>query len=1575
MIMDAEKMYKSLDENEFCTFDFDLFRPSQSDPEPDNRIQDFLTVGPFVMQTDGSFESEHMYEREKILLEDYLSPDGGERNITPSLHKKVKNNYYGSEFLQWEKGLIKWNCLRFDKAEDNCDPALFATEQRNAVYYAAFFVNCKRSEMAVISFVNSGCALFVNGEEIAFEPYGRVKGLNNRGYQCPVTFKEGKNLVLFKIRPGYIADSMDISMESCLIFPKTAECDGLFTFSPAKTLAYTGTGEEPRMVFPFFAYAKKDTAGAFFEIDGVKSEIPAMKKGECCALNAQIRVKDKYETVKRELTLSNKGKRATGDMYFSLIPYDGFEGNEHIFSDFHFDTTYHQEQRTYALGAFHITKCIVENLEKKPEFKAILSEIDYLHPYYSLYPHHRETIKKAFEEGRAEADCFYNQPNDLTSGGEAFVRNLIYGQLYHRDVMGRVTKMYVPGDVFGHFSQLSQVCKKGGCDMIRWAKNMLGVDEMFRHISPDGTVMLHDKGIIRPNAITLGISSCAHSSQALSYFEAYPRTGDTKWMENTISNAKYSVFSEMAKEMTECVERNIREGRNRLDLTARDITQHHSGVLLTRMDLKIANRLCENLLFSAEKMAAIAFIYSNSYPEKALDKALRQLLCAQHHDSITGTNNEISFIDLMAQYRECAEIAGDILTTAAKYISSLTENNGENTVTVFNTASRDSAGVCKIDLPKGIGGKFFTVKSSSGKEYPVHTRDGKSFFVSGKIPATGYENFSVIEKGTDPDPIKMGSDCTIENACLTLTVSPEKGGGIISLIDKKTGKEFIDKNAPSTGNAIYALKEIHNRMETQHEFYTNGQKICTDEDEATVKSEKCKAYQRLIITSRLGTIARVIREITLYKGAKTVDFKTIIEDYNSENDLFTAAFPVDIKGGAVIFDDRFAPHISTRSKKYMSFQTHQHLSFSGCRVLPANRWFGIGPSVTVKNGENEKINIGMTAIIRRDEESIKKAADEFTMALAKKGIPVTPYPDTEQHGGNKIIHFNEDIYETDTRLVLSLSGEEDLYTRKLTGFFTAKTKAEIKKSLRENGFAIVYTKDCDNAYKKSVDVFLIIGKGIEDIEKVGAELSDKLQSGYEIYSDKIIKNAPVSPAEDYGVAIINNGNIACSVEGKNTLSLMLFHTAAFYGNAGKVTGAEELVPEQKTHIFTYRLYPHKLSFREAGVYYEAQRFNEPLFAIPCEGARGGPLPERHSFLKAPRGFYVTALKAGGYPYASLKKDTGSATERGLTVRGFECDGTAKRVRLQTGFDIKSGFTCDLLDENRQDIPVKSKSISINAGAHSIETIGLIPAAEREYRNIYPVCKDLTEPTYVRSWEHDMGAAPTGFLRFAAFLDKKKTEIDEKTTLININSVNNSTDSPAKVTVKIQCSDGLRADKSSVEIRLQSGEKCVTPLTVTKSAPGVKGQVKIFYDYDSQTFTDTYEFGYFNPSAELRIENGRAICTVKNPTDQALDASLIFVTPVELWGLGNMNPVSFGSSSPLARAVTLEPKSEKEYEFEINFDNSSFFKAYYAAVKLCCNGRIHFAFAHIHGKRHNIWANEMADEIRNDNGSVKKLMEM
>ncbi len=1550
---------------EYPVFDFESFIFSAETPFPDNRILDFLSLGPFVLHTDGSFEAEHFYEREKILCEDYMASDGGERSAVPVLGGAVKNIYYGDEYLYWKKGFIKWNCLRFDNDEDACDPALYVTQQRNAVYYAAFYVRCKKESKAVICYENSGSELFINGESVDFKPFGRVKGLWGLGFQCPVTFRQGLNLVMFKIRPGYIADSMDIAMSNCSVFPVIIDSGDLWLTTPSVTAAYTGERGCERQVFPAFAAAVCDTEEGCISYGFGEIKLPAMKKGQVVPVRFEIPAPENG-CVKAEVLIGD----SRAEYFFPVSVYDGFEGNEHIYSDFHFDTTYHQEQRTYALGAMHITKSIIERLMSNPDFKATLSEIDYLHPYYSLYPAHRQVLRDMFSSGRAEADCFYNQPNDLTSSGEAFVRNLAYGQLYHRDVLGRLNNVYQPGDVFGHFSQLTQICKKGGCDYIKWGKMMLGVDSLYRHVSPDGTSLLHDKNMGRADAARLGVTGCDASSGALSYMEAYPREGDTSWMKNTVSNASFSVFSELARDVNSSAERSLREGTGKIDYCSRDITQHHSGVLLTRTDFKQANRLCENLLVTAEKFSCVAFMYGKAYPDKAIDKAQRQLLCAQHHDSITGTNNEISFIDLMIEYRECAHILTSVIEDACSYIASLVKTDKrEDCVFVFNPLTWERGGICYFNVPeKYKNEKYLTLTDIKGREYTAEVKDGRGSFYAVKLPAMGYGVFRVSRNAAENKRLSDG--CVIENSRFRIECDPARGGAIVSLYDKKEKKELVDSAAAAPANTVYVLKEIHDRMETQHELYTTGHKLLSSDFEADVKSEKTSFYQKLIIKVKLDTVAGLIQEITLYKGSDTVDFRCTVEDYQSEDDLFCVTFPLDIKGSGVLFDDRFAPHVSTRSKKYMSFQTHQYASFSGCRVLPSNLWFGVGPTVTARLGEAAAFNFGMTAVIRKEEAVQKELSDRLLFALTKKAVPVTLYSDREQHGGRKIIHFNEDIYSTDTRIVVSLTGDGNEYVSRLTADIRERDKARIERLIASRGAASVYFRDSDNAYKKSVDVLLLTGKTKEALEGLVARIESALQSGRVMPLDDTVITCDAPESEDYGCVLINNGTPAASVEGKATLNMMLFHTAAFYGNMGKVTGGKELVPEQKSHIFTYSLYPHKGSYAEAGVYKRAYEFNDTPFGILSSRMSEKPtLPEEKAFLKAPDNFTVTAFKAAGYPYANLKKVPESPFERGFTVRGFENSGLSSKVNLHTGFTVFGASAVNLLEEEPVALKTGADSVSIPTGPYSVETAILkVPCRtpeDREHITSYPL--------YIRSWEHDMGSAPLGNLGFAATIERLPRGGTQRETLF-INTVNNLSREAVSARINIVCSEGISADREFVDVNIEGGGFERIPVEVCSASESLSGLVKIFYTFDGVEYYDVWEAGLFEPEMSLKIEKDKIRVNIYNPTDEILTGELSIASPFETWGEDIPDALRFGSISPFMQFVELRPREERLIELPVTLSDD-IQPSFWAAAKLGVNGRIYFAFDKSLGMRHNVWAHEFFSEIIKDNGSIRKIIEM
>lgn len=1577
-----------------ATVPFEKFLHTDENANPQRRLNNFMVLGPFVLETGGALETEYLYERHKVLDCDYLETSGGEANAVPYLGLKCKNIYFGSEQLVWSQGVNKWDCLRFDAGDYSaCDTALFATEQRNCVYYAATYIDCAKAYDAIISYETSGSLMYLNGELIDNKPYGRVKGIIDYGHQVAVTFHKGMNLLMFKIRTGYICDTIDLSMSNCSIFPLVAKSGNLGIAYPMSTGVFLGSKEEPRQVFPAFVGAFGDSVQGQVNLkcEGYAEsfEIPAMQNGECNYIRLSLPSAAGERVVKAEITVAEKGKAgAKGSFETKTIAYDGFDGTEHIFSDFHFDTTYHQEQRIYALGAIHIVQNMIDELKENPGFKAIISEVDYVHPYFSIYPEQRETIKQMFQSGRAEADCFYNQPNEMTSSPEGLVRNLVYGQLYHRDVLGAITPIYSPGDVFGHPNQLSQICKKGGCIGVYWGKSILGLDCLFRHVSPDGTELVHSRGhASRTDALRLGIKHSHQSSDIEQKVTAYPRDGKSEWMKDTLTHAEFSVMSDFHKGVIEDDNKNeAKTGRPLIERNSRDISLYHAGVSLTRMDFKQANRLGENLLITAEKLASIACLYGAEYPEKALDKAWRQLLCGQHHDSITGTNNEISFVDLMIEYREAVELAADVADRAIAFIASGVKlSREEYPVFAFNPHTWDRTEPCEVNLPLTKDTEKYILVDASGKEYPLQKCENakhangltKAVFIP-KVPAMGYGVYYLKEVPAASKETAV-ENCVIENSFYRIKVDAALGGGITSIYDKKAKREVLKKGEDGPANRVVILKEIHDRMETQHEFYTTGQKMFSSDYPATVKGVKGENFTKLIIKVKMGTIATIKQEITLFSGVKRIDIKTVVEDYQDNDDLFTVTFPLDIEGAHPIFDDRFAPAVRCESDKKLDFQTHQYAMFSRCQVYAANQWLDYGPTVTLSLNGKGSINIGMSEIIRSDKDALKNTGDNLLKALTKKAIPVTCYPDkTREAHSTQLIHFNEDLMNTDTRFVLNTAGVKNEYEDKLLSACNPAQAKSFNDKLAVDGIAVLYMIDSDNVLNKPIDTFLIKAKDIDTLNAFIEDFTGKFKTGRKAELKNIVAASPLKTADDYGTAIINTGNLACSVERGGLLNMMLFHTAEFYGNIGKTTGHGELIPEQKTHIFTYALCPHEGSYREAEIYRKALEFNDKLISFTnVTPAANQPLPEIKSFLKSGSGFIVTAFKLAGYPLATMQGKYGDVFSRGLTLRGFEPNGDDVGAKFDFGFEIAGAKSVNLLDEEGEAIRFAKNSLKTSVTPHSIETYTLMPTVpdEKIGTAVLGATREDVEPTYVRSWEHDLGTMPMGYLSVAAVIGKKVKYIDDLNFEVEVSVANNRPDMPAKGILNLTLPKGWQADSKKFNYAVDAGGYAIYPVKITKPAAEAKGMIRLNYEDDGQMFEDVFEVGCFNPEIEIEITGNKIITTVSNNTSETLSGELSLATPIETWSLNGHNPFAFANISPRTQKVSVQPGTRIEFVFEVENLPFDMFPAYYAVAKLMMNGRIYFAYAHKKGERHNYWAHVFYNEIVQDGGSIKKLLEI
>lgn len=129
------------------------------------------------------------------------------------------------------------------------------------------------------------------------------------------------------------------------------------------------------------------------------------------------------------------------------------------------------------------------------------------------------------------------------------------------------------------------------------------------------------------------------------------------------------------------------------------------------------------------------------------------------------------------------------------------------------------------------------------------------------------------------------------------------------------------------------------------------------------------------------------------------------------------------------------------------------------------------------------------------------------------------------------------------------------------------------------------------------------------------------------------------------------------------------------------------------HEFTYSLYPHTGSFREAGTVKMAYMLNNPLTAAKV-GKQDGVLPEEFSLVSCSEENVVVD---------TVKKAEDSDT---TVIRLYESFNKRGSVRLDFGFDVKRAVMCDLLENELTEVEVIDNGITLDVKPFEIITVKL-----------------------------------------------------------------------------------------------------------------------------------------------------------------------------------------------------------------------------------------------------------------------------
>jgi len=1274
----------------------------------------------------------------------------------------------------------------------------------------------------------------------------------------------------------------------------------------------------------------------------------------------------------------------------------------HVMQGFHCDPVWVSDQHHYNLISLDNVRMMVDACLADPDYRFFVHEIDYLKAFVDEFPGRRDAVFDLVRQGRMNLGTSYSQPNENTCSGEAIIRNILYGQGFHRHFLGGSPAVYHAWDVFGHAPQLSQILAKSGHRGALWSKSIEGFPPVFRHMSLDGTVLTHVRTYYTWYSTSLDmarhISAPLMEEKAAFGLRRHLSVHGSDFRPPSVwpighAREMAESFPKVVMSDAEDFLAGLAEDGAPLSLTSRNPSQHHVGTYHTRVELKIANRMCENTLFAAECWATFAALMGATYPDRALDKAWRQVLFNQHHDAITGTPCDISYLDLMAGYREALELATGVAASATQFIAdAVNVPAGDTAGLLFNPLNWARGGV--VTLPKPEGADAVEVRAADGARVPAVVEGDEVKALAPAVPSVGYTTVTVRAMATagarSPNVEAASADSTpaIENEFWRIELDPARGGGIASLVDKATGREFIDRSI-GVGDDLVAFAEGENPWE----FHTHGPRIAASESRAKVEVTRTAVGQTAVVTGRLGDVCTYRRTLAVRPGRREIEASVQLEGYRGQEGMFAVTTPVLLAGALPVFEDRFGTVVGRRGKRKFDYRTRGSARPSGCAVFPVYNWMEAGWSAQVDVGDGaSRLNLGIAGLVIPHDEGIERALEPLLAALGHVGITCTSFYDDDDmprrakvdrtaYGELFYHHLSDDTtmrraddLAMNAEWIVLDAGGTNAYAGELLARLPDAARAGARRHLAaeqsRQGWGMIVAEDDRVPEGWPPQPVLLVSAATQEalgaaIVRIGEDLARDGRIPLPAGSDFRPRKGTL---DDRGFAILTTGTGAATMEPDGALTLFLDRTSGWSASHLR----RKLVPNWRGSIYRYAYLPHAGSWRDGDVVRAGYEFAHPLaVAIPTgdHGRRRTSLPTEGSFLSlSAEEAVVTAIKPAGNPISRFEAGP-SDPARGIIVRAYDSSGRGARGKLMLARPIAEARATDLMEEDRGAIPCGDACADWTLGPFSIETMRVVPAA-----GVWPEVgaavlgpdREPFQPVWCRHWQHNVGAHPLGYLPVGIYLygDLPVENAGGNFPTVGrlrVRIVNNCTDREVQGTAELVAPPRWTLLPAEIPYHLGPREHVVHEVTVAVETALRAGLVKARLVHEGQTYQDVLEIGRAteirvggekkDPGAERyddmeiikerepdwRVfrDGANIVVRVRNPWWEPLEVELAVISPIETWG-ATAGSYALGEIGP--RYVGLSIPGRQERLVRLTVRAADRMPVFWAWAKLMCNGK-------------------------------------
>jgi alpha-mannosidase len=474
-----------------------------------------------------------------------------------------------------------------------------------------------------------------------------------------------------------------------------------------------------------------------------------------------------------------------------------------------------------------------------------------------------------------EPDC--NLPS-----GEAIARQFLYGQRYFERTFGKRARIFWNPDVFGYAGQLPQLMREAGMDRfltqkLSWNRFTAPPHHSFHWRGIDGSsVLTHFPPADTYNGMATmeelryhaaNYKDADRSTEALYLFGYGDGGGGPDAMQiEALARTKnlLGVPRSTMRDPNDFFDRLDRDADNLATIEGELYFEYHRGTYTSQAEVKRLNRLVEGRLQTLEFLATASELAGKQAPARDdIEELWRVLLTNQFHDILPGSSIGEVYVRTR---RELGDVADKAEMAAQKLLDGMT------------TAGREVTPVNPLGFARAE---------------VARARDGALHFITAAPFSTG-----AIAAPPDDVHIQENKDGTIrlENAALSARLS--RGGRVLSLVDRATGREALADEA----NRFVLFDD----RPTEYEAW-DIDPFALETGVAGAPAETASLITRHTLRAEvkfeyaLGKASRVVQIVRLDAGAKFLEFDTEI-DWRERRTLAKVMFPLACKAPRATYE-------------------------------------------------------------------------------------------------------------------------------------------------------------------------------------------------------------------------------------------------------------------------------------------------------------------------------------------------------------------------------------------------------------------------------------------------------------------------------------------------------------------------------------------------------------------------------------------------------------------------------------------------------------------------------------------------